>query len=515
MPCLKKQGKQYVAFIDFHKCFDTIDRPILWDIVQNRGIKGNFFVALQCMYLNVKSCIRCNNARSEFIDCTIGLKQGCLASPILFSLFIDEFLHVLNDKNVKGVQLHTDITQLFLLMFADDLALLSDTISGLQQQLNILSDFCNDYKLKVNENKTKVLVFKRGGRLSRHEKWTYQNCNLEVVSRFCYVGLTFTRQMSLNEMVHDLCIKGKRSFISILHSLYNYGQMPKNMFFKLFDLKICPQLLYGAEIWGFNQYEELERCQYYACKRFMCAKQNACNYFVLGECARYPMYITSTKRCLKYWFKILSMDDSRFVKKCYHMMLMDDLNGKSNWVSSLRHCLQTLGFGYVWENPTNINVHILLYNLDRRLKDVFIQKWYQSINNNAKLECYVNIKHDFVYESYLDVLDIRKFRFSYVNFRTSCHNLEIERGRYTNIQRNERVCKLCDQNVIEDEYHLLCCCTFYTELRCIYLPRKYYVSPSKNKFNIIMSSRNADTIRNLATYLFYAFKKRTQHLTNS
>ena len=291
----RKQGKIYVAFIDFHKCLDTINRECLWAVIKERGIKGKLYAAIHSMYNCVKSCIRCNNDRSEYIDCTIGLKQGCLASPILFSLFIDEFEKILKQSDIRGIQLHPDVVELFLLMFADDIALLSDTVMGLQSQLNILADFCETYKLKVNEAKTKIAAFKKGGRLSRHEKWTYMNHDVEVVNRFCYVGLTFTSQWPLNKMVSELCTKGKRTLTSILHALYKNGQMPKSMFFKIFDTKISPQLCYGSEIWGMNTYNELERCQYYACKRFMCAKQNACNYFVLGECARYPMYNNNEK----------------------------------------------------------------------------------------------------------------------------------------------------------------------------------------------------------------------------
>ena len=62
-------------------------------------------------------------------------------------------------------------------------------------------------------------------------------------------------------MVNELCIKGKRILISILSSLYNSGQLPKTVFFKIFDTKICPQLLYGAEVWGLENYVDLERVQ--------------------------------------------------------------------------------------------------------------------------------------------------------------------------------------------------------------------------------------------------------------
>ena len=59
----------------------------------------------------------------------------------------------------------------------------------------------------------------------------------------------------------------------------------------------------------------------------MCAKRNASNCAVLGDCGRFPMYIKSTRRTIKYWLKILNMPQTRFVRKCYDMMLNDvDIN---------------------------------------------------------------------------------------------------------------------------------------------------------------------------------------------
>ena len=57
-------------------------------------------------------------------------------------------------------------------MFAD-VALLSDTVVGLQKQLNILQWFWDNVKLNVNIDKAKVMVYKRGGRISKAEKWSY------------------------------------------------------------------------------------------------------------------------------------------------------------------------------------------------------------------------------------------------------------------------------------------------------------------------------------------------------
>jgi len=69
-----------------------------------------------------------------------------------------------------------------MLLFADDTACSADTITGLQRQLNVLQECCHDFKLIVNVTKTKVLVFKKGGRLSKAEQLFYNNSHIETAN---------------------------------------------------------------------------------------------------------------------------------------------------------------------------------------------------------------------------------------------------------------------------------------------------------------------------------------------
>ena len=76
---------------------------------------------------------------------------------------------------------------MFMLLFAVDIACIADTIAGLQRK---------DFKLIVNVTKTKVLVFKKGERLSKAETWFYNNSQIETVNGSSYVGVCFLQQMS-------------------------------------------------------------------------------------------------------------------------------------------------------------------------------------------------------------------------------------------------------------------------------------------------------------------------------
>ena len=362
----KKRGKLYVAFVDLTKAFDLVKRTKLWDVLIRTGVKGKLFKTLQGMYKTVKACVPTTEGLTDYFDCPSGLKQGCTASPILFSILIDEFSGIVENSGIRGVQLFPEITEILLLMFADDLALISDTVSGLQKLLNLLYEFCNDKGLIVNIAKTVIVVFKKGGGLARNEFWTLGGVRSKVETCFTYVGVNFTRQLSLIQMAKDQAIKGKRVLISVLSKLYQYGQLTKGVFFKIFDTKIGPVLLYGAEIGGIEKQLAIERIQYYACKRYMCVQSNSCNDAVLGDCGRYPMYIQAMKRSISYWLKILKMRENKYARKCYNMMYHYDQLGYINWASHIHKLLYTNGFGYIWDSQEVNNENNFLYVFQQR-----------------------------------------------------------------------------------------------------------------------------------------------------
>ena len=101
--------KLYVAFIDFEKAADTdlISRKLLWPILLKNGIKGRLYKCVRSMYENVKARIRCGAKFTDYINCTCGMKQGDVCSPVLFSLFINELaLDVINNVNGRhGISL--------------------------------------------------------------------------------------------------------------------------------------------------------------------------------------------------------------------------------------------------------------------------------------------------------------------------------------------------------------------------------------------------------------------------
>ncbi len=150
---------------------DSFNRCKLWDCLRKTGVGGKMYKMLKSIYANVKSCVRHKNGVTDYFDCPIGVKQGCILSPLLFSFFINELSLEIQQNGKHGVQLYPDMYELLILLFADDVILISDTVNGLQTQIDTLFQYTISWKLTVNTDKTKIVVFRKGSPLASREKW--------------------------------------------------------------------------------------------------------------------------------------------------------------------------------------------------------------------------------------------------------------------------------------------------------------------------------------------------------
>jgi hypothetical protein len=154
---LKKQ--LYTCFVDFKKAFDTVPRDLLWQVLEELGVSGRILECLRSMYRQDQACL--HHPKEGFTPtflCRIGMKQGCPLSPLMFGLFIDGIEKRLNalEGDAPPMLGHLAVR---LLLYVDDLALMSHTPAGLQKQLDVLQVFCCEHQLTVNVKKTKVVVF--------------------------------------------------------------------------------------------------------------------------------------------------------------------------------------------------------------------------------------------------------------------------------------------------------------------------------------------------------------------
>ena len=80
-----------------------------------------------------------------------------------------------------------DVTEICIMLFADDIVLLSETVIGLQTQLNNLHLAAQKLDLKVNMSKSNIIVFRKGGYLAERERCFFGGVRMEVVNEYKYL----------------------------------------------------------------------------------------------------------------------------------------------------------------------------------------------------------------------------------------------------------------------------------------------------------------------------------------
>ena len=120
--------------------------------------------------------------------------------------------------------------------------------------------------------------------------------------------------------------------------------MTKETLFKIFYSKIQSVLLYSSEIWGLHTLDSIERVHLMACKRYLDVPSRTPNKMVYEELGRYPLFIASYVRCIKYWFRLLCIEQSRLPNQAYRMLVNLDENGKQCWATEVRELLCKLAF---------------------------------------------------------------------------------------------------------------------------------------------------------------------------
>ena len=158
--------------------------------------------------------------------------------------------------------------------------------------------------------------------------------------------------------------------------------------------------------------------------------------------------------------------------------------------------------------PDSVNVKLFIPVLKARLVDTFLVEMRNGLNVCTSMVLYRELCQTFDLSPYLINLNNRKHRNSLAKLRLSSHQLFIETGRHTGVDRHNRKCFLCTKGDIEDEFHFVFICPLYQELRSQYISRYYYTNPSMLKL-IQLLNANGNTLKRLSMFITQAFKTRT------
>ena len=184
--CLNNRKRLYACFFDFKKAFDLVDRTLLFTKLQILGIPTSLCSLLYFILKNLKLHVRNDSTVSEPFNTLNGVPQGDALSPLLFSLFTAD----LPDRLVHKAPKLNNVDIPYIL-FADDLVLLAESRNELQDAIDQVSEYCQEFNITINAAKTKYMVFHMGRLPLLDKSVTLASNTLENCTSFSYLGLTF------------------------------------------------------------------------------------------------------------------------------------------------------------------------------------------------------------------------------------------------------------------------------------------------------------------------------------
>ena len=458
------------------------------------------------MYSKTQATIKVNNLLYDIIKDKCGTNQGGPLSPNLFRFMLADLSDFLKKKH--GIVIGDRI--FVHLLWADDLVLMSDSAAGLQEQLDGLFVFCSNYQRIVNELKTKIMIFGK----SDPKHFIFNKKKLEEVLEYKYLGVVFNRTDNsrgnvFKNIINYTAEKGRKACFATTRKSLAAGRLTPKIAIQLFDSYVTPVLNYATEIWlKPKPIDKIEKVQLKYLKFILGVKQGTCSDAIYGETGRFPLYLNQIIKMIKYWIRIIKMQDSKLVKIAYLTLLDLDSSGFSNWVSKVRNILTNNNFSNIWEDTELLinNSDSFLLSFKEVIYSNYITKWKNNITLYPKLRTFITFKTEFKLENYLTTVRDYKLRKCLSTFRLSSHKLEIERGRYDGTPVDERICKLCSTNTIEDENHFLTQCNFYNVIRGSFF--------SKDACNLVelLTCNEQTVIFKLAKCLSKMFDKRNSAL---
>jgi len=515
----KARLSTFCAFIDFKKAYDFVSRNILWQQLMSIGVNGRIFKAVTSLYSSVSACVRVNGHLTDWFEVGAGLRQGCPLSPLLFNLFINDLALKLKAVG-KGITIGNE--NVCTLLYADDIVLVAETEEDLQSMLNILNEWCGEKKMVVNCAKSQIVHFRTPSTHRTGFIFTCGNSQLNIVDGYTYLGLYLSEFLDYNITAKRISQSASRALGLLIAKVKCNGDLPYDVFSKLFDTMVWPVIAYGAAVWGDKSFACINAVQNRAMRFYMGLGKYTPNAAVQGDMGWLPPIVKQWKAIGQQWFRYRLMEDGR-INKGIWKWCNDRASAKcKNWCYIVKTKFNELDL-LESNNHVKHPKGIFLQNLVNCLFTVYIDEWTQSVSKDTgtrgrgknKLRTYRSFKTEFGTEFYLRCSLPKKHRSAFAKFRCGVAPLKIETGRYENRPLEDRICPFgC--NVVEDETHVMVICPQYNSVRnelfqkASSLYENFINMPDQRKCSVLFSAK--DLVRVCAKTCFLILQLRNNLL---
>ena len=444
----------FVTFIDFSKAFDCVNRDMLFNKLLTYGIDGKMYFIIKSLYRNTDACVKVNSLFTEWFRTLFGVRQGDSLSPTLFSIFINDLAQGLKEL---GVGVHIDNSTIPVLLYADDVAIISENEHDMQLMLNYIEDWCKTWGMKINMAKSKMMHIRKKGTACSPFKFKLGPNYVEYTQKYKYLGVILDEFLDFSGHTDAMTSSGLRALGTLISKYKKMNGMGYETYTKCYNTCVCPVIDYGSEVWGYIKCPKIDTVQNKALRVYLGVHRYAANGAINGDMAWVPSESRRKINMIRYWNRMVQMDNNRLTKKVF----LYEVLKKGKWAKYLEKIFDELG-----ETNAFVDQSVLVVNdCGNVIAEHHERNWAKLVQQKPKLRLHASVKPSYQVEQYV-LFNLEKHQRSVLaQLRCGILPLEVELGRFKNVKLEERLCKLCQLNKVEDELHFLFHCPAYEHER--------------------------------------------------
>jgi hypothetical protein len=503
----KAAGKKlYCCFIDFAKAYDCVPREKLWQRLFDIGVRGKILHAMKSLYdVGVDMSIKLDVGMLDPISTSVGVKQGCPLSPLLFGLYIEGLEAYVKSKLPQAGPLCGGV-RMAMLMYADDTAVLANSPAELQQLLDCIQEWCGEHGMTIHPQKTEIVVFNTTANtlVQLATQWSIAGVHIKVSQHFKYLGIHFHFSKGAAFGAHKAAQRG-RFAVACLHRKLHELDVGTNvaLTLHLYASMVQPALLYGCEVWGPRCLQvadpttcsnvEVEQVHRNFLRYALRLRRSTSVWTLYREAGMYPVQHACLQQMLTFLRRVFELDSREYVQiamlDCIADASVVGTASVDNWYSKLQSLLALVSHG-VFDDPAAIDVGAGCVNVDlcmaRWRRYYHISAWHGLSSNprtapsEGATRCTyhtwfaADLPADGAHWSCAPCITASNVPYAHlislISFRTSSHNLEVQRLRqvHPRVPRALRTCPLCNSGSVQDEHHMLFDCPYLASARLQY-----------------------------------------------
>ena len=271
-----------VYFVDLRKAYDSVPRDTLWRILHVYGVHTKLIELLMDLHTGTQAAVRMGGVVSEWFDVHGGVRQGCVIAPLLFNIYMDFVVRQAMAQMPEGcgvkLAYHADgklerdgcgsggcVELLSVLLYADDMVLLSPSREELVVMLQVMDKVAASLGLRINASKTEILSIDKDWKegdvpVQQGPEVVISEGVVKEVSQFKYLGSVLVTDGRLDVELNIRRGKAVGRFKQF-EKMWGTKHLSLATKVKCYKAYVLPILLFGSECWSLTkvQSQKLER----------------------------------------------------------------------------------------------------------------------------------------------------------------------------------------------------------------------------------------------------------------